>query len=68
MKKKGIDAVVDRFEGDWAVLEVGKHGVDWPIDSLPDGTREGSRLRLTVVSHPDAPDAPKATGPEDINL
>lgn len=37
--------VVDRFEGERAVLEVDGEMVDIPRSALPPGTREGDRLR-----------------------
>ena len=48
-----IDIVVDRFEGDFAVLEVDGVFVDWPVNALPAGTVEGSRLRLALGDHDD---------------
>lgn len=40
--------VVDRIEGDVAVLEVGGTTVDVPVAALPEGAREGSVLALTL--------------------
>jgi len=42
--------VVDRIEGDVAVLEVGGRTVDVPASLLPEGAREGSELQLTMVA------------------
>lgn len=36
--------VVDRFEGDLAVLEIDGARVDVPRSALPEGTREGDTL------------------------
>ena len=43
-------AVVDRFEGEYAVLliEEDKIRVDFPRKLLPDGTREGSWLTVNL--------------------
>jgi len=38
--------VVDRIEGDFAVLEVGGTTVDWPLSALPEGVGEGSALSV----------------------
>lgn len=65
---KHVDAVVDRFEGGYAVLVIGKHAIDWPAEALPEGVTEGSALRLTVLPRPKAPKAPRAGGPEHIDL
>ena len=39
--------VVDRIEGDLAVLEVGDNQVDWPLEALPEGVAEGDSFNLT---------------------
>lgn len=39
--------VVDRIEGDVAVLEVDGRMVDFPAAALPEGTREGDTLQLS---------------------
>ena len=36
-----MKVVIDRIEGEFAVLEVDGVSVDWPLKSLPVGTREG---------------------------
>lgn len=45
-------AVVDRIEGDLAVLELGGVEVLWPVGSLPAGVVEGSALRVTIELAP----------------
>jgi hypothetical protein len=65
IRGKHVDAVVDRIEGDYAVLVVGRNAIDWPVDLLPDGVTEGSTVRLTAVP---GKKPPKATGPEHIEL
>jgi hypothetical protein len=46
-----IKIVVDRIEGDMAVLLIGpdETRVDLPLAALPEGAREGSLLRATFV-------------------
>ncbi len=44
--------VIDRFEGDRAVLEIAGALTDVPRDLLPEGAREGDVLRF--VADPDA--------------
>ncbi len=49
MSKKNIKAVIDRFEGTWAVLAFDDgQMLNWPIKNLPDGLREGAVLRFTL--------------------
>ncbi|MGI6559344.1 MAG: DUF3006 domain-containing protein [Limnochordia bacterium] len=47
-----LSAVIDRFEGDIAVLEIETGGqcyyVDWPAALLPQGARPGSWLWITL--------------------
>lgn len=38
--------VVDRIEGDMAVLEIGGKCVDVPLAALPEGLREGDLLEI----------------------
>ena len=45
--------VVDRIEGDIAVVEFNGQTIDIPTSFLPDGAREGDRLRMVLDSHPD---------------
>lgn len=50
--------VVDRIEGDLAVLEVAGTTVDWPIAALPEGVGEGTTLsvvfQITPSDHSEA--------------
>jgi hypothetical protein len=46
--------VVDRIEGEFAVVEIGGAKVDVPLADLPPGVREGDRLAFTVL--PPSPD------------
>ena len=50
-----VDVTIDRIEGGIAVLEVGGDTVDWPVDSLPQGVKEGDRMTFAIsrVSEPD---------------
>lgn len=41
-----MKAIIDRIEGELAVLEVGPHQVHWPADHLPPESGEGSILEL----------------------
>lgn len=50
--------IVDRVEGDRAVLEIGGERVDVPLAALPAGTREGDRLLLTREPAPTSPVTP----------
>lgn len=48
--------VVDRIEGDVAVLEIDGKRIDVPLSALPPGTKEGDELVLSLqkVSASDA--------------
>ncbi len=50
-----MKAVIDRFEGDYAVLLVGKDEtmVNLPKNLLPEGAREGSWLSITLLLDPE---------------
>ena len=54
MSKK-IKAVVDRFEGEYAILMVGdpEEPIDFPKKLLPKGTKEGSWLWLGFELDPE---------------
>lgn len=42
--------IIDRFEGDWAVLETESHTIFIiPRNLLPEGASEGSVLRMNLV-------------------
>jgi hypothetical protein len=45
-----IKAVIDRFEGDFAILFIsdGKKHLDVPRKSLPEGSREGTWLQVEL--------------------
>ena len=43
--------VIDRIEGQMAVLELDGQTIDIPLKHLPEGAREGARLRLVLDSH-----------------
>ncbi|WP_041274631.1 DUF3006 domain-containing protein [Desulforamulus reducens] len=52
-----MKAVVDRFEGAWAVLEVqGKMMWNVPRDFLPSGTSEGTMVEFNFAISKDSPD------------
>lgn len=50
MKQTAITAVIDRFEGENAVLLVGQdeRQVVFPVDALPEGLNEGDYLRMNI--------------------
>lgn len=52
---RGLPLVVDRIEGDVAVVEVAGRVVELPVAALPPGTGEGAVLRL--VPDPDTEQA-----------
>jgi hypothetical protein len=69
--------VVDRIEGDVAVLEIGGRRVDVPRAALPEGTKEGDRLAFARLPAEDDADAkarlarlknrtPQGSGPIDL--
>lgn len=41
--------IIDRFEGNWAVIEYGDVTFNLPRVLLPNGTKEGDVLSITVV-------------------
>lgn len=45
--------VVDRIEGDVAVVEVAGHTLDVPVALLPEGAGEGSVLTLVLAAQQD---------------
>ena len=46
-----VHATVDRFEGRYAILETDdKHEIRWPIKNLPDDVKEGSLVRLAILT------------------
>ena len=51
-----LSAVIDRLEGDTAVLSVGDGGrtMDVPVSRLPEGATDGDHLRLTFDGEPAA--------------
>jgi len=50
-----VRVVVDRIEGDLAVLEVGGKGiVEWPMEFLPRGLKEGAILDVEFTINKEA--------------
>ena len=41
--------IIDRFEGDWAVLEMGRRTFNFPRSLLPEGAREGDVLDIKIA-------------------
>jgi hypothetical protein len=46
IKQYSLEAVIDRFEGKFAVFKVNGQELFWPIKNLPDDAKEGSVVRL----------------------
>jgi hypothetical protein len=55
-KPREVSAVIDRLEGDMAVLSLGggKRTLDVPVSRLPEGASDGDHLRLTFDGEPGA--------------
>lgn len=44
------EAIVDRFEGEFAILKTnGQPDISWPKQKLPEGAKEGSVIYLFVA-------------------
>ncbi|MBC7341775.1 MAG: DUF3006 domain-containing protein [Clostridia bacterium] len=54
--KEPVVPIVDRFEGDWAVIEYGRRRFNFPRELLPPGAKEGDVLRFSVSVDPEATD------------
>jgi len=61
-----IKAVIDRFEGDKAVLLLGEAeiAVVWPRKLLPAGVKEGTIMQLRLTEDPAATRAARAAAAE----
>lgn len=46
-----LHLVVDRIEGDVAVIEVAGQRVHWPVEALPPGAAEGSSISAVFTLH-----------------
>lgn len=49
-----LKTIVDRFEGDYAVLNHHGEQIFWPKDKVPDDIKEGDVLVLTAKKEEDA--------------
>lgn len=49
-----LKVVLDRFEGEFAVLKFSGNEILWPKDRLPDSAKESSTLVLTAKTEDDA--------------
>lgn len=47
MSKKDAILTIDRFEGNWAVLEYNDNTFDVPKELLPDEAKEGDVLKIS---------------------
>ena len=54
MSESAFSIVVDRVEGDVAVLDFNGTSLDVPLAALPEGAGEGSVLTLALSSESDA--------------
>lgn len=45
--------IIDRFEGNWAVIEYGRGTFNFPRDLLPADTNEGDVIDFSVVINQD---------------
>lgn len=63
-----INLVVDRFEGEMAVL-TGEGGVavTWPKNKLPENVREGSNLSFEIMAEKDKEEKSRQTAKDIIN-
>jgi hypothetical protein len=52
-----VECVIDRIEGTLSVLEWHGGTIDWPVELLPKGSREGSRVSIELAPVPDNVDA-----------
>ena len=57
-----MDWIVDRVEGELAVVLVGDLTLDVPLAALPPGVREGARLRLELLPAVDPAAAAERSG------
>lgn len=53
-QKEPVVPIVDRFEGDWAVIEYGQQTFNFPRELLPPDVKEGNVLRFLVSIDPGA--------------
>ncbi len=54
MKKTVLRVVIDRIEGDFAVLRYDGNEILWPKKNLPTGSHEGGCLVLSALNDKDA--------------
>lgn len=68
MPKKNIKAVIDRFEGTWAVLVFDDGQIlNWSIKNLPNGLQEGAVLRFTISVDSDEESERQQTAKDLLN-
>lgn len=62
-----MEATVDRFEGDSAILRLADgQEVFWPLDQIPDDCEEGSMVSLALIAGPDALEDRRGPSAEDV--
>jgi hypothetical protein len=66
MKSSGV---IDRIEGELAVIEFGQKLIDFPMSSLPEGAQEGDTVVFNMVLiNPKGADTAPSQKPEVIDL
>jgi len=54
--KNCINCIIDRFEGEWAVIEFGRETFNFPKDLLPLDAKEGDTLDFSIMVNQDKTD------------
>ncbi len=63
-----VEATLDRFEGDSAVLRLTDgQELEWPSENIPDELEEGSIVRLALVMEDAAPGDRRALAQDILN-
>jgi hypothetical protein len=63
-----ITIIVDRFEGEWAILKTeDDKTINWPKDKLPETAVEGSALLFTISDDKDKSDEKKQLAKDILN-
>lgn len=43
-----MKGIIDRFEGEYAVININDKHIDFPKELLPEGASEGDHLKITL--------------------
>lgn len=54
-----MKAIVERFEGEYAVIYINDKYIDFPKELLPEGTAEGTHLKMSLEIDHDSTKASK---------